>query len=242
MPPASWQSAWIPRPATVAWLVPASVLFVAAAARWVGRLRRERGLRTAYTRKIFHFLVFTAAGALHLSFGRPAVVGFGAVVAAAVGIALWRGDGDPFYEALARPSDRPRRRLFIAVPLATTAAGGVAANLLFAPWAWVGYLVSGWGDAVAEPVGARWGRHTYRVPSLAGVEAERSLEGSASVFAASALAATLGLAGAGVSLHTASAVALACAAAATAVEAASNHGIDNFTVQVAAAAVAHALL
>lgn len=239
---ATWYSAWLPRWETVWWVVPSSALFVWSAARWVGRLRMDRGVRTAYTRKIFHFLVFTAAGALHLFSGRPAVVAFGSVVAVAVGVALWRGDGSPFYEALARPSDRPRRRLFIVVPLVTTAAGGVTANLFFAPWAWVGYLVSGWGDAIAEPVGARWGEHTYRVPSLAGVEAERSLEGSASVFLASTVAAGLGLSSSGVAVTAAAGVALACAAGATVVEAVSNHGVDNFTVQVAAAAVADALL
>jgi len=36
----------------------------------------------------------------------------------------------------------------------------------------------GWGDAVGEPVGTRFGRHPYRVPSLAGVPATRTLEGS----------------------------------------------------------------
>lgn len=233
---------WIPSWTTLAWAVPVSVLFVAASGRWVGRLRCERGLRTPFTRKIFHFLTFTLAGVLHLASGRPAVLVFGSVVAAGVGVALWRGDGTPFYEALARPSDRPRRRLFIVIPLLTTAAGGVAANVFFAPWAWVGYVVSGWGDAIAEPVGALWGEHTYRVPSLAGVEAVRSLEGSAAVFLASTLAAGLGLTLAGVGARTAAAVAAACGIAATLVEAVSNHGIDNLTVQVAAAAVAAYLL
>lgn len=233
---------WIPAWATLGWAAPLSVVFVAASGGWVGHLRCERGVRAAFTRKIFHFLTFTLAGVLHLASGRPAVVVFGCVAAAGVAVALWRGDGTPFYEALARPSDRPRRRLFIAVPLLTTAAGGVAANVLFAPWAWIGYVVSGWGDAIAEPVGALWGEHTYRVPSLAGVEAERSLEGSAAVFVMSALAAGLGLSVAGVASRTAAGVGAACGAGATLVEAVSNHGIDNFTVQVTAAAVAACLL
>lgn len=233
---------WLPRWETLLWTAPLSALFVAVAGRWVGHLRCRRGVRTAFTRKVFHFLTFTLAGVLHLTSGRPAVVVFGSVAAAGVGVALWRGDGTPFYEALARPSDRPHRRLFIVVPLLTTAVGGVTSNLLFPRWAWVGYVVSGWGDAIAEPVGALWGRHTYRVPSLAGVDAERSLEGSAAVFLASALAAGLGLAVVGLDGLTAAGVAAACGAGATLVEAVSNHGLDNFTVQVAATAVAAYLL
>ena len=45
--------------------------------------------------------------------------------------AVWRSEGFPFYEAIARPSDAPQRTLFVLVPLATTAVGGVASNLLF---------------------------------------------------------------------------------------------------------------
>jgi len=153
-----------------------------------------------------------------------------------------RGDGFAFYEALARPTDAPRRSLFVLVPLATTAIGGLGANLLFGGLAHIGYLVCGWGDAVAEPVGTRWGRHRYRVPSIAGVAATRSLEGSAAVFLVGGLAAFAGLLLAGVPQATAAGVAIACAAAGALVEALSNHGLDNLTVQLAAAGTAWLLL
>jgi phytol kinase len=153
-----------------------------------------------------------------------------------------RGGGFPFYEALARPADAPRRTLFILVPLATTAAGGLLANLLFGAWAIVGYLVGGWGDAVGEPVGAAVGRHRYRVPSLGGVRAMRSLEGSAAVLTAGALAAFAGLLARGVDPLAAAGVGAACGVAGALVEAFSTHGTDNLTVQVAAAGVAFLLL
>jgi phytol kinase len=118
-----------------------------------------------------------------------------------------------------------------------TALGGVVSAVLAGPQASVGYLVAGWGDAVGEPVGSRWGRHRYRVPSLAGVPAERSWEGSLAVFLASWAAAAVALASLGASQGLVL-VALACAAAATSVEALSNHGLDNLTVQVTASVVA----
>lgn len=229
---------WIPSPAVAALLAPPSALYTVAAGWWVGRLRTRRDVRTPYTRKIFHFLIFTAAGAAQLGWGRPGAVLFGTVAAGWILYAVVRGDGYPFYEALARPSDEPRRGLFVVAPLVATAVGGVVSNLLFPAHAVVGYLVCGWGDAVGEPVGVRWGRHPYRVPTLAGVPAQRSLEGSAAVAAAGTLAAIAGLWLGGGTGARAVAGGLACGLAGAAVEAVSHHGLDNVAIQVAAAGTA----
>lgn len=233
---------FIPDAGTAALLIPAAVAYTILAAALAAHLRTRRGMRAPYTRKVFHFAIFTMAGVVHLLWGLPGVATYGAVVAAAVLYAAWRGDGFPFYEALARPTDAPRRTLFVLVPLATTALGGVVANLLFGDLALIGYLVAGWGDAVGEPVGTRWGRHRYRVPSLAGVAATRSLEGSAAVLLLGCAAATLGLIAWGSAPGEALLVGVACGAAAALVEAVSTHGLDNFTVQVAAAGVAALLV
>jgi phytol kinase len=214
-----------------------ALLFGAAALGLAGRLR-QRGVRTAYTRKVFHFLIFTGAAGAHTGFGFPGVLAFGGALTAVVLWAVLRGDGQAGYEALARPADAPHRTLFILVPLATTAAGGLLSNLLFGGYAVVGYLVAGWGDAVGEPVGARWGRHRYRVPSLRGVPATRSLEGSAAVLAASWAAAVVALLLLGHGPGRALAIGALAAAAAAMVEAVSTHGTDNLTTQVTAAAVA----
>lgn len=233
---------FLPSAELAAVLGPSTLAYAALAAAWVGRLRVRGEVRAPYTRKIFHFVIFSAAGVVQLLWGVSGVVVFGTVVAGAVLYAVFRGDGFPFYEALARPTDAPHRTLFILVPLATTAVGGVLANVFFAPFAPVGYMVTGWGDAVGEPVGVRWGRHRYRVPSLAGVPATRSLEGSAAVFVVSTAAAALVLMAQGVGGTSAAVVGLLCGLAATAVEAVSSHGIDNLTVQIAASAVAYLLL
>ena len=219
-----------------------AALYSGTAATLAGWLRTRRGVRAPYTRKIFHFTIMSAAAVVHLSWGLPGVVTFGSVTTLLVLLAIAKGDGFPFYEAMARPSDAPHRRLFILVPLATTALGGVISNLLFSPFAPLGYMVIGWGDAVGEPVGTRWGKHRYRVPSLAGVVATRSLEGSGAVLLAGTVAATLTLVGMGYGATLAIGVGAACGAAGATVEAFSNHGLDNLTVQVATSALAWALL
>jgi phytol kinase len=213
-----------------------------AAAAFVAWLRTARGVRTPYTRKIFHFIILSAALFVQLAWGFGGTLVFGGVVALLVLAAVARGDGFGFYEALARPTDAPHRTLFILVPLATTALGGLLTNAMFPAWAHVGYMVVAWGDAIGEPVGTRWGRHRYRVPSLAGVAATRSLEGSAAVLVASVAAAAVALLVSGVPALQSAAVAVAVGVTAAAVEAISNHGLDNLTLQLAGAGVAYAIL
>jgi phytol kinase len=219
-------------------VAPIAILYAAATGALVGWLRCLRNVRTAYTRKIFHFAIFTMATVVHLIWKLPGVTVLGIVTTLVVLFAVWRGNGFPLYEALARPTDAPHRTLFIIVPLLTTMIGGIATNTLFASYAFIGYLVCGWGDAVGEPVGSRWGRHRYRVPSLGGVPAQRSLEGSAAVFLTGAIAAMVGLYAYGQPLDHAIIIGMVCGLAGALVEAVSTHGLDNLTTQLAAAAVA----
>ncbi len=232
----------IPSRETVLTLWPVLLLAAGAFGGLAGRLRAVRGVPAPYTRKVFHFSIFTLAGVLQLAGGLPLVTLFGSLVSLAVLYAVWRGDGFPFYEAMARPTDAPHRTLFVLVPLATTVAGGVLANLIAPTWAYVAYLVGGWADALAEPVGTRWGRHRYRVPSLAGVPASRSIEGSVTVLLVGAAAAAVALALGGVAVPAALGVGIACGAAGAAVEAFSSHGLDNLTIQATVAAVVALLL
>jgi phytol kinase len=226
---------------SVAWRVALLAMFVGSVFAVVVAVLRRRGVRVAYTRKIFHFAIFSTAAVVHTIWSLPGTVVFGSVIAGIVLAAVAVGEGQAFYEALARDTDRPHRSLFILVPLVTTAVGGLASALLAGPFASVGYLAAGWGDAVGEPVGARWGRHPYRVPSLAGVPATRTLEGSAAVFVVAFLGSALALSslGFGDAAWLAGAV---CGLVAAIVEAVSHHGLDNLTVQVAASLVALWLL
>jgi len=146
-----------------------------------GRLKR-RGMRTGYTRKIFHFLIFGTVVLLQWLWGTPSVLVFGAMCSLVVFYAVFRGPGDLLYEALAREADAPRRSWFVILPWLTTLVGGLLSNVLFSNLAIAGYLVTGMGDAIGEPVGVRFGRHPYKAWSLTAVRATRSLEGSLAVF------------------------------------------------------------
>lgn len=205
-----------------------------------GFLKQRAGWATGYTRKLFHFLIFFTAVGLHLWRGMPAVNILGAGMGIYVFLIVRAGDGNYFFEALAREKDSPRRGYFIILPYITTALGGLLSNVFFGAFAIMGYLVGGAADAVAEPIGVRLGRHRYRVPSLKKVAvSERSVEGSASVFVVAFLlsaAAFFLLYHLSFSYSLLSAVLLAGLIAG--VEAVSPHGADNLTIQVAASGLA----
>jgi len=206
-------------------------------------LKSRRGCRTGDTRKIFHFVVFSGAGALGGTVGIEGVNLLGGVVAIYVLAVVGLGEGNVLYEGIAREADRPRRSLHVLIPFASTAAGGIGSSLLFGWFSIVGYVVCGWGDAIAEPIGIRFGRHRYRVPGFGGVVSHRSLEGSAAVFVAAFLASSvvLVLSPAAESVLQLLLVSGCVATAATLTEAVTPHGLDNLTVQLVSAATAWAL-
>lgn len=221
-----------------------SLLWAALCLMAAGCLKIRQGWKTGYTRKLFHFLIFGTVVAVNRACGLPGVCVFGAATSLVIAYALARGDGHYMYEALAREKDAPHRTRFIVEPYLATLAGGLAANLLFPQTVVFGYLVAGLGDAVAEPVGTRFGRHRYRVPAPGGVAAERSLEGSAAVLLVSAFAL---LACLGLSPHFAltpgsAAAAVLLAFIAAVAEAVSPHGWDNAVLQVLPAGLGTLLL
>lgn len=192
-----------------------------------------RGWRIGDTRKLFHFLIFSGAGALRY-FGSIAMVAvYGSWVALTVLLSVRRGSRSSLFQALARPEDQDARGFNVLLSTLSTALGGVAAHLLLGKLALVSYLVTGCGDALGEPIGIRFGRHPLplRLPGLG----RRTWEGSAAVFCASALSAALALNLCGVSLERLSLAAFMVAAVATLTEALSPRGSDNFTIQIAVA-------
>ena len=127
-------------PSLPAWLIggPLGLAWSCAALGFAGWLKR-RGVRTGYTRKTFHFLIFGTVAMLQWRGGTPAVCLFGATCSLAVFYAVWRGPGNLFYEAMAREKDEPHRTHFILVPYFTTLVGGLASSLLFGPLAIAGF-------------------------------------------------------------------------------------------------------
>jgi len=226
------------------WLyyAPVSVAVLGSTALLAGWLRLKKGVKVNYTRKIFHISNFTFAAAAYLYGGTVAVLFFGGMGIGAMLVSILLPDGNILLEGIAREQDAPHRRFYIVVPFIATAVAGVVDSWLIPQLAVVGYLVSGWGDAAGEPVGTRWGRHRYKVKALWGVACTRSVEGSIGVFLASWVAAFVGLQIARIDWLWAVPISLAAAAAAAFVEAVSSHGLDNLTVQMAAAFTAYGLV
>ena len=221
-----------------------SVVAILTSGILAGALKRYAGWKTGYTRKTLHFLIFFTAAGLHFWGGMPAVNIFGVGMGIFVLYSVKAGDGNFFFESMAREKDYPRRGYFIVVPYLTTAAGGLISNIFFGPSAIMGYALCGAADAIAEPVGVRFGKHKYKVPSLKKVKiAERSLEGSFSVFLVSLVLSFLFF----VYLYqfplaTALIASLVLSVVLALVEAVSFHGSDNLTIQIAASGLTYLFL
>lgn len=204
----------------------------------VGRIAhifRKANWKINYTRKIFHFIIFTTAFIIGILLPIHTVAAFGAgaaVVISFTGIFPGVPLLSRLYSTLAREGDEPHRTYYLLVPLLATALAGLTTAYLFPALYQLGYLVSGWGDASGEPIGVRFGRHRYRVPTLTLTRCTRSLEGSAAVFTLSFLAAVLALFYLG--FKSVLLPAFTASLFATLAEAVSPHGWDNFTVQIAA--------
>ena len=227
----------------VAFYLPLNIIFIIGMNYWAGWLKREKGWKTNYTRKITHISNFTFLMLLTYFGGYTAsfifallMIGYGIII-------IVIGDGNIFYEAVAREQDAPFRAFYLMVPSVATMIAVLMNRTLFGEYASIGYLVAGWGDAVGEPIGVRFGKHRYRVPTLTGIVCTRSIEGSAAVFLMSCFAAILPMVTLlGVSLPLAIAAGIIAATGATLVEAVSFHGVDNFTIQVAAVSLAYMIV
>lgn len=207
---------------------------------FVAHLKRKARLRTGYTRKLFHLLIFTSAVLVQSLGGFWAVCVFGLMVSMVVGGAVFRGPGNRLFEALARKQDRPHRTYYVIIPYFATLIGGMTSNLLFGPLAVVGYLVGGLGDAAGEPAGLKWGRHLYTTPT----SGAKSFEGSLAVLAASIAALLIAVAirpELSIDLRTVivlPVIAIVC----TLVEAFSPRGWDNVPMQIVPTVLAAILL
>jgi dolichol kinase len=179
----------------------AVVLFVAAYAcgQWVQR----RGIRVNYTRKILHFLLFLVP--LSLGAWLPFEGSTLTVVLSGLMFLAWilmlsapLRSRSAFlataYAAFDRPEDRPYTLLWLTTQVLATYAVLIAVLYWLQHYdkellIFITVLVAALGDGLAEPVGVRFGRHTYRTRALFTDRLyTRSLEGSACVLASGILA------------------------------------------------------
>ena len=223
--------------------LPVNVGFILGMNYFAGWLKREKGWKTNYTRKITHVSNFSYLMVLTFFGGYTATLIFALLMMAYGIVIIVAGEGNIFYEAVAREQDAPFGAFYVIMPTVATMIAVLMNRAFFGAFANLGYLVSGWGDAAGEPIGVRFGKHRYKIPTLTGIACTRSYEGSAAVFVMSTFAATLSL----ITLldepwHVALIGGFAAGIGGTLVEAVSPHGFDNFTIQVASVAVAWAVV
>lgn len=236
-------SRMIPSIETILLITPISLPVILVIAYISGFLKMKKSVKTNYTRKLFHFTIFSTAGLVGLFFGFSGTIVFGSWAGVFILLILYLGDGNIFYEGMAREQDKPHRSFYIIVPFLSTAIAGLLDNFLFGQIALIGYLVAGWGDAAGEPIGVRFGKHKYRVPSRKKVVCYRSIEGSLAVFTVSTFASYIVLSIAlEYSLFVSIMGAFAAGLATTLVEAFSPHGVDNFTTQFASCLAAFSVV
>jgi phytol kinase len=224
-------------------ITPVTIISIFSFLYLSGFLKTNSYIKTNYTRKLFHILVFTLAGILGLFFGHQGVMFYGGLTGIIIIAVIYLGAGNILYEGIAREQDRPHRSFYIGIPFLSTALGGLFNSFVFGQFAIVGYLVAGWGDAVGEPVGVRFGKHKYNVPTLQKVKCQRSLEGSFAVMIMSTLAVLIGLWLIGIySIFSIITAAIITGIITTIIEAISPHGLDNFSTQVGAAGIVFVIM
>lgn len=223
----------------IGWLFPLTVLWSFGSLYAAGYCKRQCNWKTGYTRKLFHFLIFFTAFLYQRKFGLPGVFILGWAVTLLLSYAIFKGNGNILYEALAREKDAPHETKYIIYSYLATFFGGVLSNLLFGPFAVFGYAVTGIADAVAEPIGTRFGRHHYRVFSIdKHKKSFRSLEGSMAVFISVLAIIYLSPCLYFLPLSNYLWIAIVC----TLVEALSPSGFDNMLLQLVASLLFHHLL
>jgi phytol kinase len=194
-------------------------------------LREWMACRAGHSRKLFHFQVFLTAAFLSSQYGLRPMCIYGVAVSfwAGVSIVDVRGLG----RALIRDEDAPRGRRYVVIPYLATLLGGLSTQVWLTSGAATGLLIVGVCDAIAEPVGLRWGRHPYvlsKVPWLK--TATRTFEGSMAIALSSGVIFVMTASGVSMGDFPLALWVLGGALGVTLVEALSPHGGDNFTLQL----------
>jgi phytol kinase len=216
---------FFPDASTILAVTPIALLWSALAAVVVARLRR-RGMRVPYTRKLFHFAIFTAATVVQLVWGLPGVASSAVVSAGAA--AVLRGGGHPTRRWPA-PDQPPHLRSSRCSPPRSAVVWPTCCSGLRC----VGYL-GGWETRSGTGL-ARWGGALSSAVH-GGRKCHAQPEGSVAVLSRDP--------GRLIGLPGQPTAAGSCGDGGRGrrgqrlVEAVSTHGLDNLTVQVTASAAA----
>ena len=223
----------------ISWLFPISILWSFIALFIAGFCKKRLQWKTGYTRKLFHFFIFISAFFYQKYFALQGVFILGWSVSIVLIYTIIKGNGNLLYEALAREKDAPFRTKYIVYSYLATFIGGVMANLLFGKFAIFGYAITGFADAIAEPIGTKFGKHQYRVFSFDKTKISyRSIEGSFAVFVVSYAIYFFALCFSQTVLPISFVIIFVMAFVCTITEALSPSGFDNMLLQIVGAFLA----
>ncbi len=145
-------------------------------------LKTKRNIRTGFTRKSFHFLVFITVSVINIVLGFSGVCLFGIIISAFIFFALIRQRSSGLYLALARENDAPKSTCYVIIPYISTLIGGLSLSYFFPEYVVLGYLICGLADASGEVIGTLYGKHRFQVKFLNFHNSFKSIEGCTSVF------------------------------------------------------------
>jgi dolichol kinase len=167
---------------------------------WIlGKLKQNYNIKTNYTRKINHIVVWFIPYLVDviISVSETTLSNIWNVALAIIGLVIWTEpirnfDKTGFIEttflAIDRPEDRPNTLKWITYQAIGTGATVIPFSILFNQFNKPNYIliplmILTFGDGLAEPIGIRFGKHKYKVKAIgSSKEYTRSVEGSACVF------------------------------------------------------------
>ncbi|AMK14925.1 diacylglycerol/polyprenol kinase family protein [Methanobrevibacter olleyae] len=195
----------------------------------------DYGLADAYTRKMFHFLGFSAFGFFTLFAPKSALITLILAGPLAILITCYGGKNYSWFRGIKRNSDSPNETLYIILPLISSVIWLICSWPFFSrEIILISTFVVALADAIAEPIGAKFGNHKYKIKSLKGDKTYRSIEGSSSVLAVATIILFLFTHNLIISLLIGIVVSI--------VEAISPRGTDNLTIPVICAILLRILL
>ncbi len=162
-----------------------------------GLLVKHKGVKVNYTRKINHFILFLVpvfvdrGFAYEESFGLFALGSLLAISSLAIYLEPVRKKVpliSTMFLSFDRPEDRPHTLLWLSTQIAAGYLVLLPMIMLFyyhdlMHWIFLPILINGIGDGLAEPVGVRFGKHSYQTHALfTRKKYIRTFEGSACVF------------------------------------------------------------
>lgn len=161
---------------------PAAIIGPALIMSIMGYLN-DNGWKDGDTRKLFHitgFIAFTVFLAF-ASFDAIIILILSGIVS--IAIAIFGGEEFLWFKGIGRNSDRGEKQTYVILPLLCSGLWLILALFIFSKEiAIIATLCVALGDALAEPVGIRFGKHKYNVKAIKGSSSQKSIEGSLAVF------------------------------------------------------------